>query len=166
MSNIRRQKITKDSEGNEFVETTFQSFRRDPQNYFSLYNDGLTEVLKEVTSIIELKVFLALCMKAAFNNNVVSLNKAEKDIIANDLQCSVGSVGNALSGLCKKGFLKNLNGNFTISPGIFWKGDTKKRLALINSKSKSALFNCRDSFLSETSLDTIDVTEPKNAKQK
>lgn len=133
------------------TEETF-SVRRDPQNYFSLYVDGLEELFKSSNSVVELKVFLALCSKAAFNNNVIPINKAEKNIIAKMIQSTFGSVTNALSNLCKKGLLQNDSGNYTIPLKFFWKGDTRTRQGLKNQQSKKVLLGCEQAFFAEAKV--------------
>lgn len=149
MSNFKKIQIEKDSNGNVKKTETSYSVRRDPQNYFILYVDGLEDVLLNITSANEIKVFLALCTFTKFNENIVSINKAVKEKIAAMISSTYGSVSNALSNLCKMGYLSNKGGNYTISYHLFWKGDTKTRQTLITNtvKKSDALKNAGSDFL-------------------
>ncbi len=125
----------------------FKSVRRSPENYFSLYISGFNELLSSINSLIELKLFLALCSKAKFNENTISLNKQEKTELAGLINCNLGTLNNALSKLVKKQFLERNNGNFTIPIKYFWKGDSKIRNAKIGEVGKAGFETERESFL-------------------
>ena len=154
-------KITTDNSGKETIVEQQYSYRRDPQNYFLLYVDGLSDILLNITSANEIKVFLALCSITSFNKNVVPITKAEKEKIAEMINSTTGSVGNALSQLCSMGYLTRKGGNYTISHHLFWKGNTKVRSALVDSKSKQVLQDAGNDFL-KVPDQSIDNTEQLN----
>lgn len=157
MGNFSKKTITTDTSGKTTVVESQFTVKREIQNYFSLYVDALDDMLFNIKSVVEIKVFLALCKMAHFNDNEVPVTKAQKLKIAAMVDASYGSVENALTNLCKMGYVSKKDGNYTISHHLAWKGDTKTRLAKVNNTVKQVLQKAGEGFLETPNQNDVDT---------
>jgi len=80
----------------------------EPMNFFKAYCDAMVRILRLTES--ELKIFLAMCTKAEFDTNVVDTIKGGfRSFVIEATGFKPITIRMALTGLCKKGFIRKAN---------------------------------------------------------
>ena len=79
----------------------------EPMNFFKAYCDAIVRILKLTES--ELKLFLALSIKAEFNTNRIKVDSEFKQWFINTSDFTDKTIKNALLSLDKKGIIKKVN---------------------------------------------------------
>lgn len=82
----------------------------EPMNFFKAYCDAMLRILRLTES--ELKVFLAMCTKAEFDTNKVdTISDGFRKFVIDATGFKPITIRMALTGLCKKGFIRKVNPN-------------------------------------------------------
>ena len=80
----------------------------EPMNFFKAYCDAMVRILRLTES--ELKIFLAMCIKAEFDTNVVDTIKGGfRPFVVEATGFKPDTIRHAIVGLYKKGFIKKVN---------------------------------------------------------
>ena len=101
------------------------------ENYILIYHDIL---YLNITSIIDIKLIIELCMRCKFNSSIVSLTTFDRLQIMQKLNISKSSFSNSLLRLKNIGILNGISGRFEINPEYLRKGTNNMRNRFLKNK--------------------------------
>jgi hypothetical protein len=125
---------TLDTETGELIPVTTTktfSIKTNSEEFYMTFVKSAS-ALFNLTSAIDIKVIIKLCMIAEFDTGEVQLSTAKRSQICYTLKIVNQQLSNSIASLKKKGLLSGEKGLFVINPIIFWKGTMKKRDELLN----------------------------------
>src|SRR5690606_15731098 len=74
-----------------------------------------------------------MCAEADFNTGVVHMTTRVREKLCQQAGISVPNVSRNLNRLVAAGLISEDRGDYTINPGVFWKGTTKSRTEILQN---------------------------------
>lgn len=133
VSNVIKQIV--DNETGEILDTTVEKHfttKIDTDNFYMVFIENLAPFFGLKNSN-DIKLISAMCSLAGFNTGIVKMTKQTRIDLCNETGIGLTNISRHLKTLVKAELLFEANGDYTINPLIFWKGNTSTRLEVLNS---------------------------------
>lgn len=108
-----------------------------------------TAPLYELTHVDDIKIMVKFCELAEYDSGVVHLTPSRRKEMVAELSMQQSNVSKSLRRLKEKNLITGEDGEYTITPTLFWKGERSKRVELLRDKGLAVTFN----FMLESSSD-------------
>jgi len=100
-----------------------------------------TSPIYQLTYADDIKVIVKFCELAEYESGIVHLTPARRKEMVAELGMQQSNVSKSIKRLKEKNLVTGDNGEYVISPLIFWKGDRSKRLEYLKNKGLTVTFN-------------------------
>lgn len=129
-SNIKQ--VVDESTGELKIVETEKTYtvRIEPDRFYMVFFEKMASFYG-IKHLSDIKLIICMCELAEFNTGVVYLTPKNREFIVGKTKISLSNISRNLKRLMALGLLSCEKGNYTVSPEVFWKGDTKTRSEII-----------------------------------
>jgi DNA-binding transcriptional ArsR family regulator len=100
-----------------------------------------TAPLYQLTHVDDIKIIVKFCELAEYDSGVVHLTPSRRKEMVAELGMQQSNVSKSLKRLKEKSLITGEDGEYKITPTLFWKGERSKRVELLRDKGLQVTFN-------------------------
>jgi len=126
-----------DEETGQLIVTTIEkvhTIKVNEEGFFMTYISMLRPFY-QLEHLADVKLIVKLCELAEFNTGKVSISTAKRKELCDELNISTSNFSKYIKRLKDKELISGGQGEWTVSPALFWKGDRKTRAALLKNNT-------------------------------
>lgn len=91
----------------------------------------------------DIKLMAEFCSLSEFDTGVVRMTKGTRKDTMEKLNMSSADISKSIRRLREKSIITGDDGDFTLNPALFWKGDADKRVQMLRDRGLSLTFGFR-----------------------